>query len=274
MIRFSSGTMVGALLALALLWIVNGCSQTSMRSVPPPHDRPVGAQLPAPVTPDPDYVHVVRWRGETLSSIAAWYTPSWQNWEALARANPEIDPDFIEIDDRIRIPQSLLKTRETMPSEFLPPPAGNNTVRPTPARESPAKPAPRFYVHVVRWQNETLSFIAEWYTASWQNWQALAKANPEIDPKRIKIGDGIRIPEALLKTRKSFEKPDLVRAIEVEVTSDTTKTPPGEVELFSPEEAKSQLIVVSEEMGLFEPEEIAGKPAEILEETGLFGPME
>ena len=298
MIRISSKTMAGALLALSLLWIVNGCSQTSMRSVPQPHDRPLGALSPAPVTPEPDFVHVVRWHGETLSSIAAWYTASWQNWEALARANPEIDPNRIEIDDRIRIPEALLKTRKPMPSDFLPTPAGKETVRPTPPREPPAKPAPRFYVHVVRWQNETLSFIAEWYTASWQNWEALAKVNPELDPKQIEIGDKIRIPKALLKTRKPMpsdflptavskkavqpaapprepvEKPDRVRALEVGETSDTSKTPPREAELFAPEETKSQPIVVSEEMELFEPGEIAGKPAEIPEETGLFGPVE
>ena len=239
MIRISYRTMVGALLALSLLWIVNGCSHTSMRSVPPPHDRPVGVQAPAPETPESPYVHVVRWRGETLSSIAAWYTASWKNWQALARANPEIDPNRIEIGDQIRIPEALLKTRKPMPSDSLPAPAGKETVRPTPTRETPAKPAPHFYVHVVRWQNETLSFIAEWYTASWQNWETLAKANPEIDPNRIKIGDKIRIPEVLLKTRKPMpsdslpkavskkaaqpaapsrepvEKPDRVRAIEV-----------------------------------------------------------
>ena len=286
-------------LALSLLWIVNGCSQTSMRSVSPPHDRPVGVQGPAPATPESPYVHVVRWRGETLSSIAAWYTGSWKNWQALARANPEIDPNRIEIGDQVRIPEALLKTRKPMPFDSLPAPAGKETVRPAPTRETPAKPAPHFYVHVVRWQNETLSFIAEWYTASWTNWETLAKANPEIDPNRMKIGDEIRIPEVLLKTRKPMpsdflpkavskeavrpaaapsrepvEKLDRVRAIEVRETSDTPKTSLATAELFTSEEAKSQTIVVSEEMELFEPEEIAGKPAGTPEETGLFGPLE
>ncbi len=34
-------------------------------------------------------------------SIAAWYTASWQNWRILARENPEIDPNRIEIGDEI-----------------------------------------------------------------------------------------------------------------------------------------------------------------------------
>jgi hypothetical protein len=287
-IRISFRTMAGALLALSLLGIVNGCSQTSMRSVPPSDDRPVVVQPPAPSTPESPYVHVVRWPSETLSSIAAWYTASWQNWEAIAKANPGIDPNRIEIGDEIRIPEALLKTRKPMPSAS----------RPTPVREAPTKPAPLFYVHVVRWQDETLSFIAEWYTASWQNWEAIAKANPEIDPNRIGIGDKIRIPEALLKTRRPLpsdflpkavtkkavqpaapsrepvEKPDRVSAIEVGEARDKPKTPPEEVELFAPEEPKSQPIVFSEGMELFEPEVIAGKPTEAPEETGLFGPLE
>jgi hypothetical protein len=297
-IRISYRTMVGALLALSLLWIVSGCSQASMRSAPPTHDHPVEVQSPAPATPESPYVHVVRWHGETLSSIAAWYTASYQNWQALARANPEIDTNRIEIGDEIRIPEPLLKTRKPMPADSLPAPAGKETVRSTPTREAPAKPAPRFYVHLVRWQNETLSFIAEWYTASWQNWEALAKANPEVDPKRIEIGDKIRIPETLLRTRKpmpsdflpkevskkavqpaaprqtTIEKPDRVRAPEVGDTRDIPSAPPKEAVLFAPEEAKPQPILVSEEMELFEPEEIARKPVEIPEEAGLFGPVE
>jgi hypothetical protein len=251
------------------------------------------------MTPDSDYVHVVRWQGETLSSIAAWYTASWQNWTIIAAANPEIDPEQIEIDDQIRIPETLLKTRKPMPSRFLPTTVAKKAIQPaTPPREPPSKPAPRFYVHVVRWQNETLSFIAEWYTASWQNWEVLAKVNPELDPKRISIGENIRIPETLLKTRKPMpfhflptaggkkveqpappprtpvEKPDRVRPLEVEEKAHVPKTLPKVVELFAPEEDNSQPTVVYEEMDLFEPEAIAGTPTENPEEIGLFGPVE
>ena len=130
MIRISSKTIVGTLLALSLLWIVSGCSQAGKRSKPPPHDVPVGVQLPSPATPESTYVHVVLWQGETLSSIADWYTASWQNWEALARANPEIDPKRIKIGDRIRIPEALLKTRKPMPFDFLSPPASKEAVEP------------------------------------------------------------------------------------------------------------------------------------------------
>jgi hypothetical protein len=238
----------------------------------------------------------VRWQGETLSSIADWYTTSWQNWEALARANPNVDPKRIEIGDRIRIPEILLKTRKPMPSDFLSPPTRKETVRPKHPQAPLAKPTPRLHVHVVRWQHETLSFIAEWYTASWKNWKALAKANPKLDPKRIQIGDEIRIPEALLKTRTAMpsdflrttvskkaaqpapprepdEKPGPVPVLEVRETIGTPRAPPIEEELFGPAEARARPAAVSEEMELFGPGEIAGRPA-TPEETELFGPIE
>ena len=77
---------------------------------------------PTPMAPEPTpCVHIVRWKGATLSLIAQWYTASWKNGEVLARANPGIDPDRITIGNRIRVPESLLKKRKPMPFEFIPP---------------------------------------------------------------------------------------------------------------------------------------------------------
>jgi hypothetical protein len=224
-------------------------------------------------------VHVVRWQGETLSAIASWYTGSWQTWETLAKANPAIDPNRIEIGDRIRIPQTLLKTRKPMPAEFLRPSQEKKTARPAPPPEPPAKPEPTLYMHTVRWKNETLSFIAEWYTDSWQNWEALAEANPHIDPDRIEIGDRIRIPEALLKTRKPLPADFLPKGVSKKAVPPAPSAgkpveAPEDAELFAPEEAGTQPIVVSEEMELFAPEEVSGNPIGTPEEASLFGPIE
>ena len=59
-----------------------------------------------------------------------------------------------------------------------------------------------FYSHKIRWSEETLSHIAQWYTGSVKNWKAIAKANPELDPRKIGIGDTILIPKDLLTSRK------------------------------------------------------------------------
>jgi hypothetical protein len=63
-----------------------------------------------------------------------------------------------------------------------------------------------YYVHSVRWSGESLSIIAKWYTGRLENWKLLAKANPKLNPSRIIIGNKIRIPKNLLKTRKPMPK--------------------------------------------------------------------
>lgn len=52
--------------------------------------------------------------------------------------------------------------------------------------------------HIVQFQGETLSIIASWYTGSGRNWELVLDANPGVDPRRIRIGDLIRIPRELL----------------------------------------------------------------------------
>ena len=49
-------------------------------------------------------VHEVQWKSETLSIIAKWYTDESKNWEELADANPNINPDSLFPGNRIFIP--------------------------------------------------------------------------------------------------------------------------------------------------------------------------
>ncbi len=62
------------------------------------------------------------------------------------------------------------------------------------------------FAHKVRWEGETLSLIAEWYTGSQKNWKALAKANSWLDPDNILPGHKVFIPRSLLKTRKPMPR--------------------------------------------------------------------
>lgn len=73
---------------------------------------------------------------------------------------------------------------------------------PSPEQEiKPEDREPPFF-HEVRWQGESLSLIAKWYTGSSKNWKALADANPDLNPNLIHIGDQILIPKRLLRTEK------------------------------------------------------------------------
>lgn len=58
-----------------------------------------------------------------------------------------------------------------------------------------------YYIHKVRFPDESISIIAKWFTGNLKNWKVLAKCNPTINPNRIFLGDEIRIPRILM-TRK------------------------------------------------------------------------
>lgn len=66
------------------------------------------------------YTHTVRWPGENLSLISKWYTGSADNWKILARTNPELDPDRIQVGERIRVPEKIMVTKKPLPREFVP----------------------------------------------------------------------------------------------------------------------------------------------------------
>jgi len=66
--------------------------------------------------------------------------------------------------------------------------------------EPPQKPT--YHIHTVKWHGETLAIIAKWYTGNLKNWEALTQVNSNLLPSRIFVGDRVRIPENLLKTRE------------------------------------------------------------------------
>ncbi|MGB6011409.1 MAG: LysM domain-containing protein [Desulfobacterales bacterium] len=110
----------------------------------------------------------------------------------------------------------------------------------TPSEFEPSSltPETRFYLHRVRWQGETLSIIAKWYTGSLKNWKTLSNVNPTLDLNRIVIGDNILIPEDLLKTHKAMpfsflSSSDPKKRVQT-ITSNKPPTASGTAELFGP----------------------------------------
>lgn len=130
------------------------------------------------------FIHTSRWSWETLGIVADWYTGDSSNGEKLAELNPNVDPQKVAAGSEIFIPVNLLKTREALPQNY----AGDF--------------CKQCYRHTVRWPGESLSLIARWYTGASKNWQKLAKANPRLNPNRIKNGNVIVIPAELLKTQE------------------------------------------------------------------------
>ena len=62
------------------------------------------------------------------------------------------------------------------------------------------------FFHQVRWQGETLSMIAKWYTGDWKNWKALAEVNPWLKPDNMFTGLKVKIPRQLLKNQKDMPR--------------------------------------------------------------------
>jgi hypothetical protein len=106
--------------------------------------------------------------------------------------------------------QTISTPRETHPARFEPVPAPSKPDRREPAPKATVEAKPKAtedsYVHTVKWNGETVSLIAGWYTGNTENWKALAQANPNIKANRIFAGNKILIPKTLLKTREPMPK--------------------------------------------------------------------
>lgn len=60
--------------------------------------------------------------------------------------------------------------------------------------------------HTIKYQGETYALIARWYTGDSRNWKVIADANPTVKPTRMRLGDVIVIPRAIVKQDKPLPK--------------------------------------------------------------------
>ena len=79
------------------------------------------------------------------------------------------------------------------------------------------------YFHQVRWQGETLSMIAKWYTGDWKNWKALAEVNPWLKPDNMFTGLKVKIPRQLLKNQKDMPREFVLSSASQNKATDQTK---------------------------------------------------
>ena len=97
-----------------------------------------GASKPSPHTQY--FIHTVKFKGESVSIIAGWYTGDIQNWKVLKEHNPDINPNRIFEGNKIRIPESMMKTKAPMPKEyvdsFYTKPTKKESGRPAPSRSA------------------------------------------------------------------------------------------------------------------------------------------
>ncbi|HEY8487198.1 MAG TPA: LysM peptidoglycan-binding domain-containing protein [Limnochordales bacterium] len=133
---------------------------------PPPSQPPGTPPPPPPGPPSPGQGLVYRVQpGDTLYLIGQRFGVSWQ---AIAQANPGIDPWWLAVGQTLVIPA----------------PSGGTPG--TPGGSPP--PSPRSYVVQ---PGDTLYLIGQRFGVSWQ---AIAQANPGIDPWWLTVGQTLVIP--------------------------------------------------------------------------------
>ena len=98
-----------------------------------------------------------------------------------------------------------------------------------------------YYIHIVKWEGETLSVIARWYIGHYEDWKLLAIHNPELNPDNIHVGDKVWIPKDDMKTLKQLPAVFLNKASKKKASKKidrNEKTPP--IELYGPKEHKEK----------------------------------
>lgn len=74
------------------------------------------------VEPEKEYVlHTVKYQGETLGKISAWYTGSAKNWSAIQDANPELIANKMKPGITIKIPKELTKREDGFSKKYITP---------------------------------------------------------------------------------------------------------------------------------------------------------
>ncbi len=140
------------LVVLSLFVVCGACATPEAKkgSVQTPTAPPAGVQQekgqeekvaptvapPTPVKEETYYIHTVKWPGESLSIIAAWYTGDLQNWKVLAEANPDINPNKVFERMKIKIPESIMNTKAPMTKEHV------DSFYPKPKKAAPRPAAP------------------------------------------------------------------------------------------------------------------------------------
>ena len=147
---------------------------------PPPSPGPA-PQAPPPAPPDAQATYTVR-AGDTLGSIAQSRYGSATAWQAIASANPLVDPTRLRVGQTLRMPElpSLAAT-------------GERTDGDTPATLPPPTPA---VSHRVR-SGDALSTLAARYYGDSSRWRVIFNANRGVigdNPNALRVGMELEIP--------------------------------------------------------------------------------
>ena len=100
-----------------------------------------------------------------------------------------------------------------------------------------------YFIHVVKWDGESLSLISKWYIGNYKDWKLLARHNPELNPSNIHVGDRVWIPKEKMNSLQQMPKTFLNKYYKKTTTPSIVKPKEIEkknIELYGPKEHKEK----------------------------------
>jgi hypothetical protein len=118
--------LLGPLVALLFL----GCATVGEHK-----EKVEAVNMAAPVVERPEYIFHRAMPGETLGTIANWYSGKTNRWRELADQNPTLSPWNLKEGDIVKVPVSFAVVHKEQPNySTAPKPKGKQT------RKAPATP--------------------------------------------------------------------------------------------------------------------------------------
>jgi nucleoid-associated protein YgaU len=132
-------------------------------------------------------------KGDTLEGIAKATLGDGTRWKDIVAVNPGLDPRRLKIDQEITIPDgaSVSVARAPAPAPAPKAPPVRSLVNPEDGATGPERAS--FREVEVR-SGDTLYTIARRELGNGDLHYKIQKANPGLDPKRLRVGQKVRVP--------------------------------------------------------------------------------
>lgn len=122
-----------------------------------------------------------------------------------------------------------------VPSTENKPPNQEQAVQSPQKKESIKKIKKKYFIHIVKWDGESMSLIARWYIGNYEAWKLLAKHNPDLNPYNIHVKDKVLIPKKKMKTSEQMPE-SFLNKYSTKKKKIETKKEKKAIELYGPKE--------------------------------------
>lgn len=65
------------------------------------------------------FLHEVKWDDESYEIVAKWYTGKKENTELIINANPALNPEQLQVGDKVFIPIKIIHTRKILSRNYV-----------------------------------------------------------------------------------------------------------------------------------------------------------